>query len=125
MAARGELASLLLSVGKTQEAEQHFRVLADERGIYGQTARLGLAESQVKAGKYEDAISVYRDMVSRKDESLPVDGLLMQLGRTYELAGKRAEALQTFQRIVTEFPNSIYAADAKQKIDSLGQPKAS
>jgi pentatricopeptide repeat protein len=124
-AARGELASLLLSIGKTEEAGQHFQALSDERGIYGQTARLGLAEVQVRAGKYDEAIAIYRDMVTRKEEGLPTDGLLMQLARAYDLAGKRTEARQTYQRVVSEFPESIYTADARQQVEQLGRTTAS
>jgi outer membrane protein assembly factor BamD (BamD/ComL family) len=43
----------------------------------------------------------------------------MQLGRAYALAGRKAEALQTFSRIVDEFPQSLYAADARREADAL------
>jgi outer membrane protein assembly factor BamD (BamD/ComL family) len=50
---------------------------------------------------------------------LPLDGVLMQLGRTYALAGRKAEAVQTYQRLTTEFPASAYAGDAKKELDTL------
>jgi outer membrane protein assembly factor BamD (BamD/ComL family) len=45
--------------------------------------------------------------------------VLMQLGRTYALAGRKAEAVQTYQRLTTEFPASGYAGDAKKALESL------
>jgi TolA-binding protein len=124
--ARYELASLLVSLGRPQEAEQQYRELADsDRGIHGRMARMALAELQVNAGRYDEAIQTYRDAAARKDEELPVDGVLMQLGRAYTLAGKRAEALQTYQRIVSEFPDSIYAAEAKRVAEELKAQAAS
>jgi outer membrane protein assembly factor BamD (BamD/ComL family) len=43
----------------------------------------------------------------------------MQLGRAYLDAGKRAEAQQTFNRIVEEFPESPFSGDARRELDSL------
>jgi TolA-binding protein len=120
MTARFEAAALLTSVGKTQEAEQYFReVMSGDSGIHGRMARMALAELQVRSGKYDDAISTYRDLAARKDDDLPVDAVLMQLGRAYELAGKRAEAVQTYQRILNEFANSIYVGEARKAADAL------
>ena len=41
----------------------------------------------------------------------------MQLARAYSAAGKQADARQTFKRIVDEFPQSPYAAEAKRAMD--------
>ncbi len=43
----------------------------------------------------------------------------MQLGRTYLDAGKRAEAQQTFTRLVEEYPESPFTGDAKKELDGL------
>jgi TolA-binding protein len=91
----------------------------DGSGIYGQMARLGLAEAQARAGQYDLAIKEFSDLSQRKDGSLPVDAILMQLGRTYLEAGKRAEAQQTFNRIVQEYPDSPFSGDARRELDNL------
>ena len=49
----------------------------------------------------------------------PGDGVLMQLGRTYLDAGKRAEAQQTFNRLVEEYPESQYSGEARRELDNL------
>ncbi len=51
---------------------------------------------------------------------LPVDGILVQLARTYLKAGKVSDARATFKRVTDEFPNSIYVAEARQEIARLG-----
>jgi outer membrane protein assembly factor BamD (BamD/ComL family) len=43
----------------------------------------------------------------------------MQLGRTYLDAGKRADARQTFNRLVEEYPESVFMTDAKRELDTL------
>jgi len=82
-------------------------------------ARLGLAEAQVRAGQYDPAINTFKELAQRKDGPLPVDGILMQLGRTYLEAGKRADAQQTFNRLVEEYPESPYTGEARKAIDTL------
>ena len=76
-------------------------------------ARLGLAEAQARAGQYDQAINAFKELAQRKDGPLPVDGILMQLGRTYLDAGKRADAQQTFNKLVEEYPESPFTGDAK------------
>src|ERR1700681_1585099 len=89
--------------------------------VYGQMARLGLAGVQALAGQYDQAINTFKEMAQRKDGPLPIDGILMQLGRTYREAGKPADAQQTFNRIVQEFPESPFNQDAKRELDSLNK----
>ena len=43
----------------------------------------------------------------------------MQLGRTYLDAGKSADAQQTFNRLVEEYPESPFTGDARKEIDTL------
>jgi len=88
-------------------------------GIYGQMARLGIAEAQAKSGQYDQAINTYKELAQLKDGPLPIDGILMQLGITYRDAGKKDDAQQTFNRIVEEFPNSPFTADAKREMENL------
>lgn len=88
-------------------------------GFYGQMARLGLAEAQTRAGQYDPAINTFKELAQRKDGPLPVDGILMQLGRTYVEAGKKAEAQQTFNKLVEEYPESPFTGDARKAIETL------
>ena len=63
-----------------------------------------------KSGQYDQAINTYKELAQRKDGPLPIDGILMQLGLTYRDAGKPADAQQTFNRLVEEFPDSPFSA---------------
>jgi TolA-binding protein len=89
--------------------------------VSGQMARLGLADVQAVAGQYDQAINTFKEMAQRKDGPLPIDGILMQLGRTYREAGRHADAQQTFNRIVQEFPESPFNQDAKRELDTLNK----
>ena len=119
--ARYQQGALSLSLGTPQGAIEAYQQVIAKSGdsFYGQMARLGLAEAQARAGQYDQAINTFKELAQRKDGPLPVDGILMQLGRTYVQAGKRAEAQQTFTRVVDEYPESTFASDAKREIETL------
>jgi tetratricopeptide (TPR) repeat protein len=117
--ARYHLASVLAELGRYAEAEQRYKEVADKAGnkLYGRTAKLGQADAQVAQGKYDEAIKIYQELSTDKNSQLPVDGVLMQLGRAYMKAGKKNEAAHAFTRVVEEFPQSLYAADARREME--------
>jgi TolA-binding protein len=119
--ARYYAAALLAEAGRLEEARQQYArvVELDGRGFYGRMARLGVAELNVREGNFDPAIATFRELSLDLKGDLPVDAILMQLGQAYEAAGKQAEARQTFQRISSEFPESAYASDAEQRLESL------
>ena len=121
MYARYQEAASYMTLGQPKEAATTYQQVIDRAGdhIYGQMAKLGLAESQARSGQFDQAINTFRELSLRKDGRLPVDGILMQLGRAYLDAGKRTEAQQTFNRLVEEFPDSPFNADAKRELDNL------
>jgi TolA-binding protein len=121
--ARSQEAAGQLALGNPALAVTAYQDVIKRAGssIYGQTAQLGLAEAQARAGQYDQAINAFRDLAQRKDGPLPVDGILMQLGRTYRDAGKRSDAQLTFNRIVQEFPDSPFTQDAKRELETLNK----
>ena len=119
LAARYYAAAALASLGRYPEAEQRFQEVADKAGskIYGRTARLGQADAQVAQGKFDSAIAIYKDLAASAKDQIPADGVLMALGRASVRAGKKDEATRAFQRVIDEFPNSVYAADARRELE--------
>ena len=119
--ARYRQATTYLELGVPKSAADTFQQVISTGGtsLYAQMAKLGLAEAQAQNGEYEPAIATFRDLAQRKDGPLPVDGLLMRLGRTQVEAGKGTEAEQTFNKLVADFPESQFAADAKKELEQL------
>jgi len=110
-----------MALGNMKEAAAAYQQVIDRAGagLYGQMAKLGLAEVQAREGQFDSAINTYKGLADNKDGPLPVDGILMQLGRTYLEAGKPTEAQQTFNRVVEEFPESPFSGDARKELESL------
>src|SRR5205807_7250704 len=119
--ARYQQGATLIALGRPTEAAAVYQDVVNRagNGIYGQMARLGLAEARARAGQYDQAINMFKELAQRKDGPLPVDGILMQLGRTYLDAGKPTDAQQTFNRLVQEYPESPFNGDAKKELENL------
>ena len=120
IAARYHAAGVLAQLGRYAEAEQRYQEVVDAGGrtIYARTARLGLADAQLAQRKFDPAIAIFRDLSTESNPALPVDGVLMQLGRAYLRAGKREDAARAFNRVVEEFPDSLYVADARRELEA-------
>lgn len=121
LAARYQAAAAAMALGRTAEAAAQYQQVIDTAGdsIYGRMARLGVAEARVREGKYDEAITIFKELAATAKDELPVDGILMQLGRTQLVAKRSADAQQTFTRITNEFPTSPYASEARKELDAL------
>jgi outer membrane protein assembly factor BamD (BamD/ComL family) len=114
-------AATLTALGRYGESVQRYQEVIAKAGtsVYGQMAKLGIADTEVASGKYDQAIATYRELATSSVGNLPVDGVLMQLAYAYQAAGKTSDARQAFKRILDEFPQSPYAADAKRAMGEL------
>ncbi len=65
-----------MALGNAKEAAAAYQQVIGVAGdnLYGQMARLGLAEAQARAGEFDKAIETFKDLSSRTDGPLPVDG---------------------------------------------------
>jgi TolA-binding protein len=119
--ARYQAAGILNALGRHAEAEQQYQQVVSRAGsnIYSRTGRLGLAAAQAAQGKYDSAIAIYTELSRDASAQIPIDGVLMQLGRTYARAGRKEEAARAFNRVVEEFPQSVYAADARRELEDV------
>jgi tetratricopeptide (TPR) repeat protein len=119
--ARYRAAAALVAIGRTQEGIQRYKeVVENGKGAYQVMARMGIAEAQMMAGQYDQAIASFKEVEALKSEDVPVDGVLMQIARAYKLAGKVEDAKKTFNRVASEFPQSPYAAAARREADGSG-----
>jgi TolA-binding protein len=119
--ARYRAAAALVAVGRIQEGIQRYKEVVEKgKGAYQVMARLGIGEAHLMAGQFDQAIASFKEIESLKSEDAPADGILMQLGRAYQLAGKGDDAKKTFKRVVDEFPQSPYAPAARRELEGAG-----
>ena len=120
--ARYRAAAALAALRRHDEAAEQYRqvIVGDSTGIYGRMATLGLADVQIARGAYDEAIALLEQSSGAGAEAdLPVDGVLMRLGHAYGLADRSADARATFQRVMDEFPASLYFANAERELQAL------
>ena len=110
-------------LGRPSEAVTRYQEVVDRAGtknFYGRMAQLGVIEAQVQeAIRPGDCQAQALVDAAASDETLPRDAMLMELGRAYAAAGKKTEAKQTFDKVVTEFPDSSFLDEAKGLLASL------
>ncbi len=114
-------AALLAELGRTKDAQARYQEVIDRdsKAVYKPMAQLAIATLHLRESKYTEAITVLRELSQNRDGNLPVDGVLMQLGEAHRKAGQPVEAERAFTRVVDEFPESVYVADARRQIDEL------
>ena len=120
--ARYHYASALAALGKSDEAVASFDDVIKRAGadtLYGRMSRLGKADTQMRAGKIDQAITTWKELAASNDETLPKDAILMELGHAYVAKGNQAEAKKTFTQLVDEHPTSPYTAEARMELESL------
>lgn len=92
---------------------------ASRSPIEAATVAVSFLEAKASAGGAKEAIEAARKYVDSTSSPLPKDVALYTLARLYEKAGQTAEAKSTYQRLVSEFPDSTFKWDSQQKADSL------
>jgi len=120
--ARYHLAGALAALGRHEDAITQFDDVAKRAGsgsLYGRMARMGRADTQVRAGQLDAAIATWKEMAAAGTTDFPVDAILMELARAYIQKGDKEEARKTFTQIVDQHPDSPYTPEARAELDNL------
>jgi len=82
-------------------------------------AQLALADLQRRRGALDKAVEAYRKITEDAALPLPRDHALMELAATLEEAHRSSEARDVYRRLTEEFPASVYASDARRRVEYL------
>lgn len=120
LTARYHAAAILVALGRFDEAVTHYdQVIAGASGLIQRMSRLGKAEAQLRAGQFDPAIATLKEISEQASTNLPVDAMLMELARAYQLAGKTDDARTTLTQVVEKHAESPLAAEAKAELEKL------
>jgi hypothetical protein len=111
-----------IEIGEKAEAEKALGEIAATKGsrsLEPALARLALAELQRRNGALDKAVEAYRQLVDDPTFAMPRDYALMRLALTLEEAHRTEEASAAYRRLSEEFPDSLYAADARRRAEYL------
>jgi TolA-binding protein len=115
-----------LELGKAAEAQKELTELAGDGGdtLVRDLARLALADLHHAQGRATEAVEGYRRLVDDRDSTVPRDHALMRLAATLEEGKQIPDAVAAYRRLSEEFPASVYAAEARRKVEYHGGPAA-
>lgn len=84
-------------------------------------ARVGIGYTWEAEGDYAKAIDVYQGALGDlKPGDFLWDELVIALARVQELAGRKAEAIASYRRLLAEAPGSPRAEEVRMRLASLG-----
>lgn len=79
--------------------------------------KLRHAEMMLADDDYEEAIKLFKSISEEGEKNIYADKALYLLGKTYHLGmGNREKALEVYERLLLEFPNSLYIDEARNEI---------
>jgi hypothetical protein len=111
-----------IEIKQFAEAEKALRALAERKEparLEPALARLALADLHRRQGQVDKAVEEYRAIAGDAALPLPRDYALMSLAGTLEDARRLSEAVAAYKRLTEEFPASVYAGEARRKVDYL------
>ena len=92
------------------------RLARDGKAEVAASAEIDAARLLAAQGKKTEAIERLKRAIESPASAAPKDALLFALGQIYEESGSPTDARATFQRLISDYPNSPYRGDARQKI---------
>jgi len=79
-------------------------------------ARFWIGEAYYSMEKYQEAIREFRQLEIDFSGSEKRPGALYKMARSYEELGNKADAKATFQKLVDEYPGTLEAEQAREKL---------
>lgn len=112
----GRAASVILAARAEKPiaaVETFTRAARDGKAEVAAAAEIDAARLLASQGKTTEAIERLKRAIESPEATVPKDALLNALAQIYESSGATSDARATFQRIVSDYPNSPYRADAR------------
>lgn len=120
------LADIAAEEGQLDRARELWTDFLDEHGdhLLAGAVQLNLLALDRKQGKGEEVVTRLRGMVDDAEGTLPQDVVLHELGVTLEQLGRPQEAVQQYQKILDEYPQSAYRQAAQQRLAAIDPTRA-
>jgi TolA-binding protein len=111
------LAQIAVAENDNERARQLWKAFldAEPEGALAAAARVNLYKLDREQGRGAELAAELEKMLEQDAKPLPSDVILYQLALTYDALGKADEARASWRRIVDEYPQSPYTADAQRE----------
>ncbi|MBI1950859.1 MAG: tetratricopeptide repeat protein [Acidobacteria bacterium] len=111
----------LSGLKKPEEAAQVLQDLVTRHpgDFLAPMARYQLGRLREQEGNASEALIQYQALAEDAQGFFPKEEGLMGVARCQEALGRKDEAIRTYRKIVSDFPESDYQFEARQKIEEL------
>lgn len=99
-------ADALYQLGEFDRALTHFRAFDKSEDFIGASALAGQAAVHENRGEYAEAGELYEKAATLYENPLSTPRYLVDAGRAYELAGMYDEAMEVYETVRAEYPDS-------------------
>jgi predicted negative regulator of RcsB-dependent stress response len=120
--ARVYLARIQFDRGEYDEARNMLVGLAERHrsDVIGRVATIDLVHLRIASGQATEVAAELEEMVVGSNPRLPRDVALYELGQLYIAEHQPEQAIEYFQKLVDEFPESPYQQLARQRLTEIG-----
>ncbi|MCX6245472.1 MAG: tetratricopeptide repeat protein [Bacteroidetes bacterium] len=113
-----------LKKGEYQNAIDQLNDFSTSDELVAPMALGALGDANMELNNTDKAAEYYMKAADKKKNDLTSPLFLMKAGMTYEIAGKKEDALKVYTRIKTDFPRSNEAREIDKYIARLNGPVA-
>ncbi len=107
---------------KFKDAAELFKQISEDKSaiLFGPIAKYRLAEMEIAMDNFTGAIDILGQIVEEKEKNMYSDKALFLMAKTYQFGlNDNAKAIETYEKLLAEFPNSILINEARENILSL------
>ncbi len=107
---------------KFKEAAELFKQISEDKSaiLFGPIAKYKLAEMEIAMDNFTGTIDILGQIVEEKEKNMYSDKALFLMAKTYQFGlNDNAKAIETYEKLLAEFPNSILINEARENILSL------
>jgi tetratricopeptide (TPR) repeat protein len=115
-------AEFLADQKKFNEAEEKYMLLVNNQQVFilHSVASLRMAEMELAQDNYPQSIELLEKVFEEREKNIYSDKALYLLGNIYQYGiGDNSKAVEMYEKLLTEFPTSIYLDDARVEIIKL------
>lgn len=105
-----------LRKGQYEQAIESLEDFSNNDEVLMALSYSGIADAYVELNKLDDAINFYKKASTKSKDQFSTPIFLMKLGMTYEMANEKQKAVETYEKIKTEYTESNEAKEIEKYI---------
>jgi predicted negative regulator of RcsB-dependent stress response len=115
-------AELLAEQKKFSQAREKYLIISQnpQAFVLQNLAMLRVAEMDLALDNYDSSLKLLKEIADAKEKNIYSDKALYLQGNIYQFAKKdNLKAIEIYESLLANFPNSIYLDDARESINKL------